>query len=146
MQQKKLAGRSFLSKLGLAGSGACKPQWEFEGSTLEQFFHIVLRLNGALILQLKQHIKASVTIIARYVFFYQHCSTKTQKHNVLMENMTNTIGKKHTHFGKNKSTPRYHNIRQECGFTQNVAFFCISLCFPTPLLCEYWLGGQTRVS
>ena len=46
MQQKKLAGRSFFSKIGLTGSGACKPQWEFEGSALEPFFHVVLRLNG----------------------------------------------------------------------------------------------------
>ena len=47
MQQKKLAVRSFFSKLGLAGSGVRKPQWEFEGSTgaLEPFFHVVLRLN-----------------------------------------------------------------------------------------------------
>ena len=46
MQQKKLAGRSFFSKLGLAGSGARKPQQEFEGSALEPFYHGVLRLNG----------------------------------------------------------------------------------------------------
>ena len=46
MQQKKLAGRSFFSKLGLAGSGVRKPQREFEGSALEPFFHVVLRLNG----------------------------------------------------------------------------------------------------
>ena len=45
MQQKKLAGRSFFSKLGLAGSGAHKPRREFEGSALEPFFHVVLRLN-----------------------------------------------------------------------------------------------------
>ena len=45
MQQKKLAGRSFFSKLGLAGSGSRKPQREFEGSALEPFFHVVLRLN-----------------------------------------------------------------------------------------------------
>ena len=49
MQQKKLAVRSFFSKLGLAGSGARKPQWEFAGSTLEPFFYVLLRLNGALI-------------------------------------------------------------------------------------------------
>ena len=46
MQQKKLAGRSFFSKLGLARSGARKPQREFEGSALEPFFHVVSRLNG----------------------------------------------------------------------------------------------------
>jgi len=54
-----------------------------------------------------------------------------------MENMTNTIGKK-THTLVKENTPRYHKIRQECGFTQKVAFFCISLCFLPPLLCEYW--------
>ena len=47
MQQKKLAGRSFFSKLGLTGSGARKPRREFEGSALEPFFHVFLRLNGA---------------------------------------------------------------------------------------------------
>ena len=46
MQQKKLAGGVIFSKLGLAGSGARKPQREFEGSALEPFFHVVLRLNG----------------------------------------------------------------------------------------------------
>ena len=63
MQQKMLAGRSFFSKPGLAGSGARKPWREFEGSALEPFFHVVLRLNGALIVQLKFPIKASVTIL-----------------------------------------------------------------------------------
>ena len=46
MQQKKLAGRSFFSKLGLAGSGMRKTQQEFKGSALEPFFHVVLRFNG----------------------------------------------------------------------------------------------------
>ena len=36
--EKKLAGRSFFSKLGLAGSGARKPRREFEGSALKPFF------------------------------------------------------------------------------------------------------------
>ena len=44
--KKRLSGRSFFSKLRLAGSGARKPQQEFEGSTLNPFFHVVLRLNG----------------------------------------------------------------------------------------------------
>ena len=35
------------SELGLAGSGARKPRREFEGSALEPFFHVFLRLNGA---------------------------------------------------------------------------------------------------
>ena len=46
MQQKRLAGRSFFSKLGLAGSGARKPRREFEGSALELFFDVVLKFNG----------------------------------------------------------------------------------------------------
>ena len=48
MQQKKLAGRSFFSKLGLAGSGAHKARQEFDrkDSAFEPFFHVVLRLNG----------------------------------------------------------------------------------------------------
>ena len=51
MQQKQLAGRSFFSKLRLAGSGMRKTRQEFEGSALEPFFHVILdlRLNGALI-------------------------------------------------------------------------------------------------
>ena len=49
MQQTKLAGRSFFSKLGLAGFGVHKRRWEFEGSALEPFFHVVLRLNGLLL-------------------------------------------------------------------------------------------------
>ena len=46
-----------------------------------------------------------------------------------MENMANTIGKKHTHTLVKENTPRCHKIRHECGFTQKVAFFYISLCF-----------------
>ena len=36
------------SERGFAGSRARKPRWEFKRSALEQFFCIVLRLNGAL--------------------------------------------------------------------------------------------------
>ena len=46
MQQKKVGWEVIFSELRFAGSGACKPQWEFEGSALELFFHVVLRLNG----------------------------------------------------------------------------------------------------
>ena len=45
-----------------------------------------------------------------------------------MKNMINTIGKK-MHTLVKKNTPRCHKIRQECGFTQKVAFYYISLCF-----------------
>ena len=51
MQQKKVGWEVIFSELaiGFAGSGARKPQREFEGSALEPFFHVFLRLNGALI-------------------------------------------------------------------------------------------------
>ena len=45
-----------------------------------------------------------------------------------MENMTNTISKK-IHTLVKENTPCYHKIRNECGFTQKVAFFCIALNF-----------------
>ena len=37
------------SELGFAGSRAHKPRREFEGSTLEPFFHVFLSLNGVFI-------------------------------------------------------------------------------------------------
>ena len=44
--------------------------------------------------------------------------------------MINTIGKNIHTFGNIKeNTPRCQKIRQECGFTQKVAFYYISLCF-----------------
>ena len=49
MQQKKVGWEVNFSGLGFAGSGARKPQWEFEDSALELFLHVFLRLNGALI-------------------------------------------------------------------------------------------------
>jgi len=51
VQQKQVGWEVILSELGFVGSGARKPRWEFEGSALEPFFHVVLtqRLNGALI-------------------------------------------------------------------------------------------------
>ena len=42
--------------------------------------------------------------------------------------MINTIGKK-IHTLVKENTPCCHKIRQECGFTEKVAFFYISLCF-----------------
>ena len=47
MQQKKVGWEVIFSELGLAGSRACKPRREFEGSAPEPFFHVFLRLNGA---------------------------------------------------------------------------------------------------
>ena len=86
-ENKSWLGGHF-SELGFAGFGARKPRREIEGSALEPFFHVVLRLNElALIVSLKYHIKASVTLmafgrgksnhtLARCVFFYPHCFTK----------------------------------------------------------------------
>jgi hypothetical protein len=48
-QQKKVGWEVIFSELGFAGSGARKPRREFEGSALEPFFHVFLRLNGVLI-------------------------------------------------------------------------------------------------
>ena len=48
MQQKKVGWEVIFSELGFAGSGARQPRREFEGSALEPFFHVVLRLNGVL--------------------------------------------------------------------------------------------------
>ena len=62
MQQKKVGWEVIFSELGLAGSGARKPRQEFEGSALEPFFHVFLRLNGALIVWLNYHLKASVKL------------------------------------------------------------------------------------
>ena len=60
MLQKKVGWEVIFSELGFAGSGARKPRREFEGSALEPFFHVFLRLNGAFIVKLNYHIKASV--------------------------------------------------------------------------------------
>ena len=90
MQPKKVGWEVVfkISELGFAGSGARKPQWEFEGRSLEPFFHAFLRLNGALIncvvkLLHKSQCKTyricqgkSNHTLARCVFFYQHCFTK----------------------------------------------------------------------
>ena len=51
MQLKEVGWEVIFSELGFAGSGACEPRQEFEGSALKPFFHVVLRLiiNRALI-------------------------------------------------------------------------------------------------
>ena len=46
IRQKKVGWEVIFSELGVAGSGARKPQWEFKGSSLDPFFHVVLKLNG----------------------------------------------------------------------------------------------------
>ena len=40
MQEKKVGWEVIFSELRFAGSGARKPRREFEGSTLELFFHV----------------------------------------------------------------------------------------------------------
>jgi hypothetical protein len=47
VQQKKIGWEVIFSELGFAGSGARKPRREFEGSALEPFFHVFLRLGRA---------------------------------------------------------------------------------------------------
>ena len=49
VKQKKVGWEIIFSELGFAGSGARKPQQEFEGSALARIFYVVLRLNWALI-------------------------------------------------------------------------------------------------
>ena len=76
--KKRLTGRSF-SEHGFIGSRVCKPWQEFKGSALKLIFCVVLRLNEALVVHLKYHIKASVAFgrgksnhtLARCVFMYQ---------------------------------------------------------------------------
>ena len=48
-QKKKVGWEVIISELGFAGSRARKPRREFEGSALELFFHVFLRLSRALI-------------------------------------------------------------------------------------------------
>ena len=48
VQQKKVGWEVIFSEFGFTWSGARKPWWEFESSALKPFFHVVLRLNGAL--------------------------------------------------------------------------------------------------
>ena len=60
--------------------------------------------------------------LARCAFFNQHCVTKIiETYTVVMKNMINTIGKK-IHTLVKENTSFCHKIRQECGFTQKVAF------------------------
>ena len=61
---------------------------------------------------------------------------------VVMKNMINTSGKK-THTLVKENTPWCHKIRQECGFTQKVTFFCISLCI-LPRCCAN-IGREVRL-
>ena len=44
--QKRWLGGHFSQNSGSQGPGVRKPRWEFEGSSPEPFFHVVLRLNG----------------------------------------------------------------------------------------------------
>ena len=49
VQQKKVGWEVIFSELGFAGSGVHKPWLEFDGSALEVFFPVFLRLSRALI-------------------------------------------------------------------------------------------------
>ena len=46
---RRVGWEVIFSELGFAGSGVRKPWREFEGSALELFFHVFLRLSRALI-------------------------------------------------------------------------------------------------
>ena len=144
MQQKKVDWEVIFSELGFAGSGARKPQREFEGSALEPFFHVFLRLSRALIVQLNYHIKASVKLVTfdrenqiipwqlQGVYFFTNTVLQNHRniYTVVMKNMINTIGKKiHTLVKENTTRHHDHKIRQQCGCTQKVTFFYIPLCF-----------------
>ena len=47
--KKKVSWEVIFSKLGFTGSGAHKPQREFEGSAFKPFCHVFLSLNGVFI-------------------------------------------------------------------------------------------------
>ena len=62
--KKKLAGRSFFHGSRSRVCRARKPRREFEGSVLEPFFHVFLRLSGLKLCSFKNyHIKASVKLM-----------------------------------------------------------------------------------
>ena len=58
--------------------------------------------------------------------------------------MINTIGEK-IHTLEKENTPRCHKIRQECGFTQKVTFYYISLCFLPYVYCCANIGKEVRL-
>ena len=150
MHQKKVGWEIIFSERRFAGSEACKPQWDFKDGALKPLFYVVLRLNWALIVQLNYHIKASVKLVTFIMenqiiqwqgvyFFTNTVLQKSQKHTVVMKN---TIGKK-IHTLVKENTPRCHKIRQECDFTQQVAFYYISLCFFPH--CRANIGREVRL-
>ena len=57
----------------------------------------------------------------------------------VMKILIKAIGKK-IHTLVKENTPHCHKIRQESGFTQKVAIFCISLCF-LPCCCANIVKG-----
>ena len=60
----------------------------------------------------------------------------------MMKNMINTIGQK-IHTLVKENTASCYKVRQECGFTQKVAFFYILLCF-LPHCCAN-IGREVRL-
>ena len=54
-QQKQVGWDFIFSEHGFAGSGACKPRRELEGSALDFFLQLVLRLQGASIVLVKDY-------------------------------------------------------------------------------------------
>ena len=156
MQQKMVGWEVIFSELGFAGSGARKPRREFEGSVLEPFFHVFLRLNGALIVQLNYRIKASVKLVIfdrenqiipwqGVYFFTNTVLKKSQKHTVVIKNMINTIGKK-IHTLVKENTPRHQKNQVRMWFQSIVHIFLHIIVFSSLLLCKYWQRGQTHAS
>ena len=79
-------------------------------------------------------------------FFTNTVLQKSQKHNVVMKVLINTIGKK-IHILVKENTPCCQKIRQKCGFTQKASFFSVLLCFlPHCHANIYWQAGQTHTS
>ena len=80
------------------------------------------------------------------VYFF--ANTVLQNHRnmytVVMKNLINTIGKK-IHTLVKENTPRCHKTRQECGFTQKVAFFYINILLCFLLHCCANTGREVRL-
>ena len=78
------------------------------------------------------------------VYFFTNTVLQNHRniYTVVMKNMINTIGKK-IHTLVKENTPCCCKRRQECGFTQKVAFFYISLCF-LPHCCAN-IGREVRL-
>ena len=156
--KNKLAGRSFFQNLGSQGPGRVSPSgsaraapWTFFAACSEASggFNCVSKvlLNSQC---KKNHYgiwkgKSKPHLGKVCIFLPTLLLQKSQKHNVVMKVLINTIGKK-IHTLVKKNTPCCHKIRQECGFTQKGLIFLCIIYFSSPLSCKYWQAGQTHTS